>query len=168
MEQLMEIGQIVNTYGIKGYLKIVPYTDDITRFEKLESIYIEVKKELKDFIIEDVKYSKNLVLLKLKGIDDINSAEVYKNCYIKIPRSQAVKLPENSYFIVDLIGLNVYTDNDEELGNIIDVFSTGANDIYVVKNELGKQVLLPAISDVIKKVDIQNKKMIVHLIDGLI
>ncbi len=168
MEQLMEIGQIVNTYGIKGYLKIVPYTDDITRFEKLESIYIEVKKELKDFIIEDVKYSKNLVLLKLKGIDDINSAEIYKNCYIKIPRSQAVKLPENSYFIVDLIGLNVYTDNDEELGNIIDVFSTGANDIYVVKNELGKQVLLPAISDVIKKVDIQNKKMIVHLIDGLI
>ena len=168
MKQLMEIGQIVNTYGIKGYLKIVPYTDDITRFEKLESIYIEVKKELKDFIIEDVKYSKNLVLLKLKGIDDINSAEIYKNCYIKIPRSQAVKLPENSYFIVDLIGLNVYTDNDEELGNIIDVFSTGANDIYVVKNELGKQVLLPAISDVIKKVDIQNKKMIVHLIDGLI
>lgn len=168
MEQLMEIGQIVNTYGIKGYLKIVPYTDDIIRFEKLESIYIEVKKELKDFIIEDVKYSKNLVLLKLKGIDDINSAEIYKNCYIKIPRSQAVKLPENSYFIVDLIGLNVYTDNDEELGNIIDVFSTGANDIYVVKNELGKQVLLPAISDVIKKVDIQNKKMIVHLIDGLI
>ena len=168
MEQLMEIGQIVNTYGIKGYLKIVPYTDDITRFESLDSIFIEVKKDLKSFIIEDVKYSKNLVLLKLKGIDDINSAEIYKNCYIKIPRSQAVKLPENSYFIVDLIGLNVYTDNDEELGNIIDVFSTGANDIYVVKNELGKQVLLPAISDVIKKVDIQNKKMIVHLIDGLI
>lgn len=168
MEQLMEIGQIVNTYGIKGYLKIVPYTDDITRFEKLESIYIEVKKELKDFIIEDVKYSKNLVLLKLKGIDDINSAEIYKNCYIKIPRSQAVKLPEDSYFIVDLIGLNVYTDKGEELGNIIDVFSTGANDIYVVKNELGKQVLLPAIGDVIKNVDIKNKKMIVHLIEGLI
>ena len=168
MEQLMEIGQIVNTYGIKGYLKIVPYTDDIIRFEKLESIYIEVKKELKDFIIEDVKYSKNLVLLKLKGIDDINSAEIYKNCYIKIPRSQAVKLPENSYFIVDLIGLNVYTDNDEELGNIIDVFSTGANDIYVVKNELGKQVLLPAISDVIKKVDIDKKEIIVKLMDGLL
>lgn len=168
MEQLMEIGQIVNTYGIKGYLKIVPYTDDITRFESLDSIFIEVKKDLKSFIIEDVKYSKNLVLLKLKNIDDINSAEIYKNCYIKIPRSKAVKLPEDSYFIVDLIGLNVYTDKGEELGNIIDVFSTGANDIYVVKNELGKQVLLPAISDVIKKVDIQNKKMIVHLIDGLI
>lgn len=168
MEQLIEIGKIVNTYGIKGFLKIVPYTDDITRFEDLESIYIEIKGSLKTVIIEEVKYNKNIVLLKLKGIDDINTAEIYKNCSIKIDRNDAVKLPENSYFIIDLIGLNVYTDNNEELGSIIDVYPTGANDIYVVKNEIGKQVLLPAISDVIKNVDIENKKMIVHLIDGLI
>ncbi len=168
MEQLMEIGQIVNTYGIKGFLKVVPYTDDITRFEDLKSIYIEFKGTLVAFDIEEVKYSKNLVLLKLKGIDDINIAEKYKNCYIKIDRSDAVKLPENSYFIVDLIGLTVYTDDNIELGNIVDVYSTGANDIYVVKNELGKQVLLPAIADVIQNVDIENKKMIVHLIEGLV
>lgn len=168
MEQLMEIGQIVNTYGIKGFLKVVPYTDDITRFENLKSIYVETKNSLKTFIIEEVKYSKNLVLLKLKGIDDINTAEIYKNCYLKIDRKDAVELPEDSYFIIDLIGITVYTDNNEELGNIVDVYSTGANDIYVVKNELGKQVLLPAIGDVIKNVDIQNKKMIVHLIEGLI
>lgn len=168
MEQLMEIGQIVNTYGIKGFLKVVPYTDDITRFEDLKSIYIETKNSLKTVIIEEVKYSKNLVLLKLKGIDDINAAESFKNCYIKIDRKDAVKLPEDSYFIVDLIGIKVYTDNNEELGNIVDVYATGANDIYVVKNELGKQVLLPAIGDVIKDVDIENKKMIVHLIDGLV
>lgn len=168
MEQLMEIGQIVNTYGIKGFLKVVPYTDDITRFEDLKSIYIETKNSLKTFIIEDVKYNKNLVLLKLKGIDDINSAEIYKNCYIKIDRKDAVDLPEDSYFIIDLIGITVFTDNSEELGNIVDVYSTGANDIYVVKNELGKQVLLPAIGEVIKDVDIENKKMIVHLIEGLV
>jgi len=168
MEQLMEIGQIVNTYGIKGFLKVVPYTDDITRFEDLKSIYIQTKNTLKTAIIEEVKYSKNLVLLKLKGIDDINTAEIYKNCYIKIDRKDAVELPENSYFIVDLIGLNVYTDDGKELGNIIDVYPTGANDIYVVKDEMGKQVLLPAIGDVIKNVDIENKKMIVHLIEGLI
>lgn len=168
MEQLMEIGQIVNTYGIKGFLKVVPYTDDITRFEDLKSIYVETKNSLKTFIIEDVKYSKNLVLLKLKGIDDINTAEIYKNCYLKIDRKDAVELPEDSYFIIDLIGITVYTDNNEELGNIVDVYSTGANDIYVVKNELGKQVLLPAIGKVIKSVDIRNKKMIVHLIEGLI
>lgn len=168
MEQLMEIGQIVNTYGIKGFLKVVPYTDDVTRFEDLKSIYIETKNSLKTVIIEEVKYSKNLVLLKIKGIDDINAAESFKNCYIKIDRKDAVKLPEDSYFIIDLIGICVYTDNNEELGNIVDVYSTGANDIYVVKNELGKQVLLPAIGDVIKDVDIENKKMIVHLIDGLV
>lgn len=168
MEQLMEIGQIVNTYGIKGFLKVVPYTDDITRFEDLKTIYIETKGSLKSVIIEEVKYAKNLVLLKLKGIDDINAAQIYKNCYIKIDRKDAVKLPEDSYFIVDLIGLQVYTDNNEELGNIVDVYPTGANDIYVVKNEEGKQVLLPAIGDVIKKVDIENKKMIVHLIEGLV
>lgn len=164
----MEIGQIVNTYGIKGFLKIVPYTDDITRFEKLKSIYIEFKNTLKTFDIEELKYSKNLVLLKLKGIDDINTAEIYKNCYIKIDRKDAVKLPENSYFIIDLIGITVYTDENIKLGDIVDVYSTGANDIYVVKDELGKQVLLPAISDVIKNVDVVNKKMIVYLIEGLV
>lgn len=167
-KQLMEIGQIVNTYGIKGFLKVVPYTDDIKRFEKLNSIYIQTKKSLETVIIEEVKYAKNLVLLKIKGIDNINDAEIYKNCYIKIDRSDAVELPEDSYFIVDLIGIKVYTDEGEELGNIIDVFPTGANDVYVVKNEIGKQVLLPAIGDVIKNVDIQNKKMIVHLIEGLV
>lgn len=167
-EQLMEIGQIVNTYGIKGFLKVVPYTDDIKRFEKLKRIYIQTKKSLETVIIEEVKYAKNLVLLKIKGIDNINDAEIYKNCYIKIDRSDAVELPEDSYFIIDLIGIKVYTDEGEELGNIIDVFPTGANDVYVVKNELGKQVLLPAIGDVIKNVDIKNKKMVVHLIEGLV
>lgn len=168
MEQLMEIGQIVNSYGIKGFLKVVAFTDDITRFEDLKSIYIEIKGSLKTFDIDEVKYAKNLVLLKLKGIDDINTAQNFKNCYIKIDRKDAVKLPKNSYFIVDLIGIKVYTDENVELGNIIDIYPTGANDIYVVKNEEGKQVLLPAISEVIKDVNLENKKMIVHLIDGLV
>lgn len=167
-KQLLEIGQIVNTYGIKGFLKVVPYTDDITRFEKLNSIYIQTKRNLETVIIEEVKYSKNLVLLKIKGIDNINDAEIYKNCYIKIDRSDAVELPEDSYFIIDLIGIRVYTDEGEELGDIVDVFPTGANDVYVVKNEIGKQVLLPAIGDVIKSVDIESKKMLVHLIEGLV
>lgn len=167
MKQLLEIGQIVNTYGIKGYLKVVPYTDDITRFEQLETIYVENKKELKEYTIEEVKYSKNLVLLKLKGIDDINVAQGYKNCFLKIDREKAVDLPEDTYFIVDLIGLEVYSTQNIRLGEIVDVFPTGSNDVYVVKDELGKQILLPAIQEVIKEVDITNKKMIVHLIAGL-
>ena len=167
MNNLLEIGQIVNSYGIKGFLKVVPFTDNIQRYSKLKTIYIEKNKKLEKMEIEEVKYHNKLVLLKLKGINDINDTLEYKNCYIKIDREDAVKLPENSYFIVDLIGIEVTTDEGQLLGKITDVFPTGSNDVYVVKDELGKQTLLPAIGDVIKNVDIQNKKMIVHMIDGL-
>ena len=167
MEGLLEIGQIVNSYGIKGFFKIVPFTDDITRFDKLKTVYIEKNKKLLSMEIEEVKYHKNLVLLKLKGIDDINDTEQYKNCYLKIDRKDAVELQENSYFIVDLIGMEVVTDEGVLLGNLIDVFPTGSNDVYVVKDEKGKQTLLPAIKEVIKNVDVENKKMIVHLMEGL-
>ena len=167
MEGLLEIGQIVNSYGIKGFFKIVPFTDDITRFDKLKTVYIEKNKKLLKMEIEEVRYHKNLVLLKLKGIDDINDTEQYKNCYLKIDRKDAVELQENSYFIVDLIGMEVVTDEGVLLGNLIDVFPTGSNDVYVVKDEKGKQTLLPAIKEVIKNVDVENKKMTVHLMEGL-
>ena len=125
-------------------------------------------KKLEKKEIEEVKYHKNLVLLKIKGIDDINDTEQYKNCYLKIDRKNAAKLPEDSYFITDIIGIEVFTEDGELLGNVIDVFPTGSNDVYVVKDELGKQILLPAIGDVVKKVDIISKKMTVKLIAGLI
>ena len=168
MDNLLEIGQIVNSYGIKGFFKLVPYTDNVQRFNDLKTIYIEKQNKLIEKEIEEVKYHKNLVLLKLKGIDDINDTLEFKNCYIKIDRKDAVELPEDSYFIVDLIGMEVKTDEGELLGNLIDVFPTGSNDVYVVKDELGKQTLLPAIGDVIKKVDVENKKMVVHIIEGLL
>lgn len=167
MQDFLEIGQIVNTYGIKGFLKVVPFTDDITRFDNLNSIYIVKKDEKIEMTIEQVKYHKNLVLLKLKGIDDINQAEVYKGCFLKIKRKDAVKLPKDSYFIVDLIGLEVYTLENRLLGKVDDIFKTGSNDVYVVKDSLGKQILLPAIKEVIKTIDIENKKIVVDLIEGL-
>lgn len=111
MSNLLEIGQIVNSYGIKGFFKVVPFTDDIHRYSKLKTIYIEKDKKLKEMEVEEVKYQNKLVLLKLKGIDDINDTLEYKNCYIKIDRKDAVELPEDSYFIVDLIGLEVYTED---------------------------------------------------------
>ncbi len=168
MESLIEIGQIVNTYGIKGFVKVTPFTDNINRFDDLEKLYLETKQGLESFQIEEVKYSKNMVLLKLKGIDDISIAENYRNCYLKIARKDAVTLPEDTYFIIDLIDMEVVTEQGEILGNIIDVYPTGSNDIYVVKNEQGKQILLPAIGQVVKKVDVPNKKMTVHLMKGLI
>ena len=168
MEKYLEIGQIVNTNGLKGILKVKPLTDDITRFEDLEAVYIEKAKELIKYNIQEVKYNKNMVLLKLEGIDDISEAEKYKNCYIKINREDALTLEENSYFVVDIIGLEVYTEEEELLGKVIEVFSTGSNDVYTIKNSEGKEILLPAISEVIKNVDIPNKKIVVHLMEGLI
>ena len=164
MENFLEIGQIVNSYGLKGQMKIVPFTDDITRYSDLKTIYIEMNKQLKEFKIEQVKYHKNNVLIKLEGIDDINDTEQFKNCYVKVDRKNAVELPEDSYFIVDLLGLEVFTEDNNLLGKIVDVFPTGSNDVYVVKDELGKQILLPAIGEVIKNVDIPNKKMIVVIL----
>lgn len=168
MEEYFEIGQIVNTSGLKGVIKVKPFTDDITKFNNLKTIYMLVKKELKEFKIEEVRFNKKMVFLKLEGIDTVEEAESYRNLYLKIKRDKNEKLEENSYYIVDIIGSKVYTDLQEELGEIIDVFSTGSNDVYVVKDALGKQILLPAIKDVIKNVDIENKKIIVHLLEGLI
>jgi 16S rRNA processing protein RimM len=168
MEEYLEIGQIVNTNGLKGFLKVKPLTDDITRFEELETVYIQKAKELIEFKIQEVKYVKNMVLLKLEGIDDITEAEKYKNFYIKINRKDAVELDEDSYFIIDIIGCEVFTEENQKLGKVVDVFPTGSNDVYTVKNEEGKEILLPAIADVIKDVDVKNKKIVIHLMEGLI
>lgn len=168
MQEYLEVGQIVNTNGLKGLLKINPFTDDITRFERLKTILVEHKKELLEFEIESVRYQKKQVLLKLKGIDTIEEAEKYREDYLKINRNKEEKLPEDTYYIVDLIGLDVYTENGELLGKLDDVFSTGSNDVYVVKNSEGKQILLPAISDVIKNIDLEQKKIVVNLIEGLL
>ncbi len=166
--EYLEIGQIVNTNGLKGLLVVNPFTDDITRFDDLKTIYIVFGKELIEKKITQVRYKKNQVLLQLEGIDTIEEAEKYRECYLKINREDAIKLPKDTYFIVDLIGLDVYTVNNELIGKIDDIFQTGSNDVYVIKDKLGKQILLPAISKVVKKVDLENKKVIVELIDGII
>ena len=168
MEEYFEIGQIVNTSGLKGVVKVKPFTDDITKFNNFKTIYVSIKKELKEFEIEHVRFSKNMVFLKLKGIDTIEDAENYRNFYLKIKRDKGEKLEENSYYIIDIIGCKVLSEENEILGRIDDVFSTGSNDVYVVKSEDGRQILLPAIKNVIKKVDIQNKEIVVHLMEGLI
>ena len=168
MEEYFEIGQIVNTSGLKGILKIKPFTDDIKKFSNLKTIYIKTKSGLTEFKIEQVRYVKNMVMLKLAGIDTVEEAEKYRNLYIKILRDQEEELEEGSYYVVDILGCKVNTDANQELGKIVDVFQTGSNDVYVVKNELGKQILLPAIKQVIKNVDIKNKIITVHLLEGLV
>lgn len=166
--EYIEIGQIVNTNGLKGVVKVNHFTDDISKFEDLKYVYIQLKNELKKVKIEQVRYNKNQVLLKLEGIDSIEEAEKYRNFYLKTEKESQEDLGEDTYYIVDLIGLDVYSDKNEYLGKIEDVFPTGSNDVYVVKDNLGKQILIPAIADVVKEVDLKNKKMIINLIPGLI
>lgn len=167
-QDYFEVGQIVNTFGIKGFVKVNPLTDDAERFEELESVFVEKNKELIKMKIEEVKYHKNQVLIKFKGIEDINMAEKYKGCYIKIKRENAKKLPKDTYFIADLIGLPVYDESGNLLGKVDDIYNNKSHDIYVVKNELGKQILLPSTKEVIKQIDIENERIVVHLIDGLV
>jgi 16S rRNA processing protein RimM len=167
MNQFLELGQIVNTKGLKGEVKVNPFTESIDRFETLDTILIQIKKENKEFKIEKVGYQKNQVILKLKGIDTVEEAEKLKNCYILISRDDVEPLPEGTYYIVDLIGLEVFTESGEKLGIVDDIYNTGSNDIYVVKDELGKQKLLPGIDEVIKEVNLNDKKIIVNLIEGL-
>ncbi len=168
MQERLEIGQVVNTFGIKGFVKVNPWVDDITRFDKLKNIYIKNKKEIKQLEIEEVKYHKNMVLMKFKGIETIEQAELLRNYYLEIDRKDAIPLEEGTYFIADLLESEVYSDENELLGILEDIYNTGSNDIYVVKNELGKTLLLPGIPEVIKDVDIENKKIIVHLLKGLV
>ena len=167
MKEYLELGQIVNVKGLKGEVKMNSFAEDDSVFETLSKVYIKSKKEVTEMEIEKVGYNKNQVILKFKGCDSIDDAEKLRNTYLLVKRTDLEELPEGVYYIVDLIGLDVYTDNDEYLGKVDDIYSTGANDIYVVKDELGKQKLLPGIPDVIKQTNIEDGKIIVHLIEGL-
>ncbi len=168
MTKYLEIGQIVNTFGIKGMVKIKPFTDDINRFDKLKKVYIKNKDGKKEYQIQEVKYHKNMVLMKLEGIDTVEQADLLRQSYLLVNRDDEEPLEEGVYYIVDLIGLEVYTDEGVLLGNVDDIFNTGSNDIYVVKDGKGKQILLPGIPDVIKDVDLEKGRITVHLIPGLV
>ena len=168
MTKYLEIGQIVNTFGIKGMVKVKPFTDNIERFSNLEKIYIKNKSGQTEYKIQEVKYHKNMVLIKFEGIENPEQADLLRNSYLIVDRETEEPLEAGRYYIVDMIGLDVFTDDNEYLGKLEDIYNTGSNGIYVVKNELGKQVLLPAIEDVIKNIDMDNKKVIVHLIPGLV
>ena len=167
MNKYLEIGQIVNVKGLKGEVKVNSFSEDSRRFEKIKTVFVKVKGEMKEYEIESVGYNKIQVILKLKGIDTVEEAEKLRNSFILIDRDILGELPEGKYYIADLIGLEVYTEQGEYLGKVDDIYNTGANDIYVVKNDLGIQKLLPGIKEVIKEINLDQGKIIVNLIEGL-
>lgn len=167
MNDLLKVGVITSTHGLKGELKVFPMTDDSGRFSALKSVIVFTFEEKKVLPIISVKYFKNIVIIKFKGINNIDDALGYKGKELYITRAQAVKCEEGEYFITDLIGLPVISDEGEALGRLSDVLVTGANDVYVVSQEGKKDLLLPAIKECILKIDLTQKIMQVHIMTGL-
>ena len=168
MEDLLQVGAITQTHGVRGEVKVFPTTDDVKRFKKLKEVILDTGKEKVTLEIEGVKFFKQFVILKFKGFDNINDIERYKGKNLYVTRENAVKLKRDEYFIADLIGLEVYDEDDQHLGMLTNVIETGANDVYEVKFEDGREVLFPAIKQCILNVDMENRKMKVHIMEGLL
>ena len=169
MEQFLQVGVISSTHGLRGEVKVFPTTDDPNRFRALKDVVLDTGKEQIPLEIEGVKFFKQYVILKFKGIDNINDIEKYRKMPLLVSRENAVELEEDEYYIGDLIGMDVYTDESEErFGVLKDVMETGANEVYIVQSERYGEVLLPAIHECILEVDPEEKKMTVHLMEGLI
>ncbi|MDR2939058.1 MAG: ribosome maturation factor RimM [Clostridiales bacterium] len=183
MERLFSIGKIVNTQGVKGEVRVLPSTDDVSRFGRLKGVILVNGEDKKTIGIERVRYHKNFAILKFDTVDDMTDAEKLKGYTVKIPESQALKLEADEYYIMDLIGLNVFTESGEPLGELTDVLRTGANDVYVINqiaekaekkegtakkvDKKKKEILIPAIKQCIINVDVAGGKMVVNLLEGL-
>ena len=166
MEQMLRVGVITSTHGVRGEVKVFPTTDDAKRFKTLKKVILDGREPL-ELSIEQVKFFKNMVILKFKGYDNINDVETWRQRDLLITRDQAVELKEDEYFITDLIGLTVVNEEEAVLGRVKDVLETGANDVYVVELTGGKELLLPAIKDCLLNVDLEGGRMKVHVLDGL-
>lgn len=168
MDNLLQVGAILDTHGLKGEVKVFPTTDDPARYDDLQEVELLTKENKYIHLeVERVRYFKNLVIVKFKNYDNINDIEQYKKCNLYVTREHAVELDENEYFVADLIGLTAKSDEGETLGKVADVLSTGANDVYVIKNESGEELLVPAIHECVQKVDVEAGYMILHLLPGL-
>lgn len=167
MTEYLNVGIIVNTHGVNGEVKVIPTTSDISRFDYLKIVWIEKDGKLTEHFVDKVRYHKNFVLVKIHGIDTMDKAEELKNCYLKVDRKNARPLDENEFFIADLIDCEVY-EGDVLLGRITDVLQTGSNDVYVVKGQKYGEILIPALTDVVLNVDIENRRIQVSLPEGLI
>lgn len=169
MVDLLQVGVITSTHGIKGEVKVFPTTDDPTRYSYLKDVILDTGKEKLDLKVSGVKYFKQYVIVKFKGINDINDIEKYKGSTLWVTRENAVPLEENEYFIADLIGLKVITDEGEEFGELTDVMQTGANDVYVVETYKDKtEVLLPVIDECVLDVNLEEGTVTVHIMEGLL
>ena len=168
MQDILRVGVITTTHGIAGEVKVFPTTDDPNRFKKLKKVLLDTGRGMEELSIVQVKFFKNLVILKFQDHNRIEDVMAMKGRDLYVTRENAVKLGENENFIADLIGMEVYEENDELLGTLTDVIQTGANDVYAVEMKDGREVLIPAIRQCILSVDTDSNIMVVHLLEGLL
>ncbi|GMQ56928.1 ribosome maturation factor RimM [Vallitalea sediminicola] len=166
--EYFNIGKIVNTHGIRGEVKVLSLTDDPKRFELLDYVYIDNNKSLEKYTIKNIKYFKNMIIIKFEELQDMTSAEKLKQSMVKIPRELALPLEDDEYYVQDLMDIKVSTDDCKYLGTIKDIIFTGSNDVYVIETEDKKEILIPALKQCIKQIDMNSKTMIVSLLEGLI
>lgn len=167
-EDYLQVGVITSTHGIRGEVKVFPTTDDAARFQSLKNVVLDTGREKLPLEIEGVKYFKQFVILKFKGIDNINDVEKYRKMPLLVSREDAVALEEDEYFMADMLGMKVYTEEGSPFGVLKDIMETGANDVYVIDTTEHGEVLIPAIKDCILDVNIEEKKMTIHLMNGLL
>ena len=167
MEQFLQVGVISSTHGIRGEVKVFPTTDDPMRFKNLKKVFLDTGRERLELEVQSVRFFKQFAIVKFKGIDNINDIEKYKGKGIFVPREDAVPLDEDEYYIADLIGMEVFTE-DGHFGVVKDVMETGANEVYIVESDEHGEVLIPAIRQCVLDVNVEEKKMKIRLMDGLI
>ncbi|MGL5435196.1 MAG: ribosome maturation factor RimM [Lachnospiraceae bacterium] len=168
MEQRLRVGVIASTHGLQGEVKVYPTTDDVTRFKELKTVILDLGDKTMTLNIQGVKFFKNMAILKFKEFNHINEIEKYKGKDLLVERDQAVELAPNENFITDLIGLRVITDEGADFGTLRDVLQTGANDVYVIETDDGKEYLFPAIPQCIQNVSLEEQTITVHIMDGLL
>ena len=161
------------THGIRGEVKVFPMTDDVSRFKNMKELILDTGKEQIVLEVTSARPQKNLVILKFKGIDNINDVEKYKGCGLFVTKENRVKCKKDEYFIADLIGLRAIDEEGEAFGTISDVIQTGANDVYVVTTKQGEEVMIPAIKDCILEVSVEEQDgqagyVRIHLLPGLL
>ena len=167
LKDYLAVGKVVNTHGIKGEIKVMPITSDISRFDYLLFVTAYYEGMFKEFRVLGCRIHKGFVLIKLKGIDTMDDAEKLKGQELLVHRKHAIELEEDEYFICDLIGIDVY-EEDKLLGQLTDVLETGSNDVYVIQDINKKEILIPALRSVVESVDIKGKRIQVKLPEGLI
>ena len=167
-EDLLRVGVITSTHGIRGEVKVYPTTDDPNRFKKLKNYIIDGRREKINVTVESAKFFKQYVILKFKEFSNINDIESFVKCDLLVTRQNALPLKEGEYYICDLVGLNVITDTGMNIGKLKDVLETGANNVYIVEDENGNEILIPVIDQCILNHDLEKKTITVHLIPGLL